>query len=431
MASLSKVYSADDWEIQVYVPESGSFVLDFSKLDGTDVLGFTEGSLQAIDAQIANLTISEGSAITQGMFSTISPTTMQAQLIIENFVFTEANKFFIGTECAVYLTNATPSSLVYFGGGTYSGLRTNKTLFFEGFIDSFNVDVVPGSNFANISLTGISKSSRDLNTLIGVEKDTTTPKWQLIANATPATISWDGSQLDNYNFGVTDFEEKTFGDFAADLLMCESGLASDEIAVVYDAQATEESTNFFSINPNQNQQLSLTIDKSQVQTPTVDFDDDNIAGIALDWSGSGSPTGVAFTLYSDTAVTYNYGETNTPGAFVYTATPDVKNLTQLQAVADRMLNFRKLFAPIEITNETARTYQNLEFKEQTVYITSPEAVGFSFWLQPSNLARVTDTITVTNTELGLYATVIVTGRTINVTPDNWTTTYQLWKGFTS
>ena len=229
MADLSKTYNSSDWKLYVYVPEEGAFTLDFSQLDGPDVLGITGGSLQPIDAQIANITLTEGSQISEGLFSTISPATLNAELVIENFTASDANKFFVGAECSLFLTNPTPTYTYPVGGYTF--FRDNLTMFFYGFIDSFMVNFEPGSNFASISISALSNASRDLNTLIGVEKNTTTPKNTLIANTGVGT--WTGADLDNYNFGVTDFEEKSLGDFLADLVLCESALAADKMQDVY------------------------------------------------------------------------------------------------------------------------------------------------------------------------------------------------------
>jgi hypothetical protein len=429
MATATRIYKAEDWKIYVYVPESGAFTLDFSRLNGADVLGTTGGGLQPIEAQIANISLTEGSEITQGLFSTIEPARMNAELIIENFTASDANKFYVGSECSLFLVNPTPTTSYTVGAYTFS--RTNETMFFYGFIESFNVDVMPGSNYATISISALSNSSRDLNTLIGVDQDVVTPKNTLIANT--GIGNWSGTSLNNYNFGVSGFKEKSLAEFLGDLVLCESALAADKMQNVFSGSGQFMGGTTYKLIPNQNNIIELT-NSTIVGTPTVNFYDSDLSELNLDWSGSNAPTGVALTLESNPDITYNIGESNSPGAFIYSANPNVKNLVQLKAVANKMLNFNKAFSPVSITTETARTFQDITFDSQDLsfFFLFPTIITETFWLKPINLANVLDTITVTNTELGyVNLPMIVTGRTIEITPDNWTTTYNLWKGFTN
>jgi hypothetical protein len=428
MADLAKTYSSADWSIWTYVPEPDSFVLDFSQLDGPDTLGFSEGSLQRIDAEIASISLSEGAEITEGLFHTIAPARLSAELVIENFTATDANKFLVGSQVALYLTNSTPTAYGTLGG--YTLYRSNLTNFFQGEIDSFSVQLEPGSNFATIMISGISNNSKSLNTLIGVEKNTTSPRAELITAAN-TSLFWS-TDVDQYNFGVTEFEEKTLGDFLNDFVTTEVALVADQVV--------DSGTGFYNVigtavtfYPYTEQVMKIT-GETEVGSPSVEFDDSNVSSIGLDWSGAGSPTGVALSLYSNSEITYNFGNSNSVGAFVYSGTADVKDLTQLQAVGNSMLNFNKAFSPVTIVTETARTYQSLIFKETTRDIDTPISyfAGVTMWLKPVELAEVLQTVSITNTELGYTdLPMIVTGRTIEITPDNWITTYNLWKGFTN
>jgi hypothetical protein len=76
MAVRTQTYETTDWQIWTYVPVAGSFVLDFSKLNGSDTLGATEGSIQVQDVEITSLTINEGSPVSQGIFTEITPASM-------------------------------------------------------------------------------------------------------------------------------------------------------------------------------------------------------------------------------------------------------------------------------------------------------------------------------------------------------------------
>lgn len=429
MADRTRIYKSTDWSLSTYVPEPGSFVLNFSQLNGPDVLGTTGGTLGAIQAEIASISLTEGAEISEGLFHTISPAMMNAELIIENFTAADSNRFVIGTECALGLTNATNTSTF-----SYFGLNVkaeNYTNFFQGFIESFSVQLDPGTNFATISISAISKISKDLNTLIGVEKNTISRKGELIKAANP-NLLWDYDN-DFWSFGVTEFEEKSLGDFLTDFVLCENALARDSCLINNTGGIGNDSGTYVLI-PFFQQFLDIT-SENETQTPVIDFDETNLSMISMDWSGADSPTGVALSLYSNSEITYNFGEPNSPGAFVYSATPDVKNLEQMQYIGNSMLDFRKEFAPITISTETARTYQDLVFKlSEPIFFGLPgvPTLETSFYLKPKYLAEVLETISVTNTQLGYTdLPMIVTGRTIEITPDNWTTTYNLWKGFTN
>jgi hypothetical protein len=429
MADRTRIYKSTDWLISTYAPEEGSFVLNFSQLNGVDILGTTGGTLNAVEAKIASISLTEGAEISEGLFHTITPAMMNAEFVIENFTAADANKFVIGTQCALGLKNATSTSTF-----TYFGLDVkaeNYTNFFEGFIESFSVQLDPGTNFATITMSAISKISKDLNTLIGVEKNTTSRKGELI-KAANQDLLWDYDN-DFWSFGVTEFEEKSLGDFLSDFVLCENALSRDS-CLVYSSGGIAFDSGTFILVPIFQQFLNIT-SENETQTPIIEFDENNLSMIGMDWSGAGSPTGVALSLYSDSAITYNYGEPNSPGAFVFSATPDVKNLEQMQYVGNSMLDFRKEFAPITISTETARTYQDLIFKlSEPIYFALPgvPTLETSFHLKPKYLAEVLETVSVTNTQLGYNdLPMIVTGRTIEITPDNWTTTYNLWKGFTN
>ena len=63
MTTYSRTYKTTDWKVWIYTPVSGKFRLDFSALDGSDVLSSTEGSLQEVALPIEQITITEGSPL--------------------------------------------------------------------------------------------------------------------------------------------------------------------------------------------------------------------------------------------------------------------------------------------------------------------------------------------------------------------------------
>jgi len=431
MTEGTKVYKASDWSIWTYLPEPYGFILDFDLLD-YGWLGSSGGSLQPVESGISSITLQEGGQISQGLFSEIQPATLTAELIIENFTVLDGNKFLVGSEIALYLENATPASPYERPGSPpWKIYRGNQSLFFEGHIESFNVQLEPGSDFATISISAISKSSKDLNTLVGVEKDTVTPKNTLIANT--GVGQWSAPTFDDYNFGVTSFEEKSLGDFLGDLLLCEVGLTADTINSDFPLLANQVSTYDWEVSQVKKQWMFFKDSKMSIEEPDVKvyYEDKDISNITLDWSGAGSPTGVALSKYSNSELTYNFGRDNTPGAFVFSGTVDVKDLSQMIAIGKKLLDFSKKFTPVTITTETARTNQEVEYRGESIYM--PETYSdVGFYFAPKKMAQLLEIVSISNERLGISdQRMFVTGRTIEITPDNWMTTYNLWKGFTN
>lgn len=432
MPEGTKIYKASDWSIWTYVPEPYSFILDFDLLN-YEWLGSSGGSLQPVEAGISNIILQEGSTINQGLFSEITPATLTAELIIENFTVLDGDKFLVGSEIALYLENATPEEPyipIIISPTTYV-YRDTKTLFFEGHIDSFNVELEPGSDFATIAISAVSKSSNDLNTLIGVEKDTVTPKNTLIANTRVG--QWSAPTFDDYNFGVTEFEEKSLGDFLGDLLLCQAGLTGDTINDDFPLDVNQTGSHIYEVKPVRKQWMFLKDSTMSIEEPDVKvyYEDADISSVTLDWSGAGSPTGVALQNYSDSTETYNFGNANTPGAFVFSGTVDVKDLAQMTVIGKKLLNFNKKFTPVQIVTETVRTFQEVEFKYQPINMTEI-TYDVPFYFVPNKLAKLLDIVSISNERLGISdQRMFVTGRTIEITPDNWMTTYNLWKGFTN
>jgi hypothetical protein len=92
----------------------------------------------------------------------------------------------------------------------------------------------------------------------------------------------------------------------------------------------------------------------------------------------------------------------------------------MAAVGQKMLSMNKAFRPVEVATETARTYQEITFDDR-----------YGVFYYPTNLAQVGDTVAIDLPNQGFSnVPMLVTGRIMEITPDTWTTTYNLWKGFT-
>jgi hypothetical protein len=400
MATTTRTYNASDWSIWTYVPEPGSFVLDFSQLNGSDVLGTTGGSMEVNPAEIASISLNSGSSIDQGIFLPITPMTMQASLSIKNFTADDANKFYVGTDIWLTLDNESGYSEPNFG---------LTTPFFIGRIRDFAVDVIPGEDFATINLSCTSDLEDDLNTLVPITTLTDFSKTlQVVNNASEAgirlsPINFQSSAYSIYNFATERREVKSYGDWLQDIYTCDMTMGFDSVTPFSEIWL-----------------WGANAALSTVGTPVKTFGDEDISNVGFGWSGAGSPTGVNLTNYFDSEIVYQFGGSSNSQNFTYNATIDVKDISEMSAVGQKMLSMNKAFRPVEVSTETARTYQEITFDDR-----------YGVFYYPTNLAQVGDTVAIDLPNQGFSnVPMLVTGRTMEITPDNWTTTYNLWKGFT-
>jgi hypothetical protein len=374
--------------------------LDFSQLNGPDVLGTTGGSIQIVDADIASVSLTSGSEVDQGIFLPITPMIMQASLSIKNFTATDANKFYVGTDLWLTLDNESGYSDPNFG---------LTTPFFIGRIRDFSVDVMPGQDFATINLSCSSDLEDDLNTLVPVFTSTTLSKTLWVINYAAeagirlSPINFQSSAYSVYNFATSRREVKSYGDWLQDIYTCDMTMGFD------------------SVTPEFGWLWGANAALSTVGTPVKTFGDEDISDVVFGWSGAGSPTGVNLTNYFDNELVYQFGGSSNSENFTYSATIDVKDITQMGAVGQKMLLMNKAFRPVEVATETARTYQEITFDDR-----------YGVFYYPTNLAQVGDTVAIDLPDQGFSnVPMLVTGRIMEITPDTWTTTYNLWKGFTN
>jgi hypothetical protein len=326
---------------------------------------------------------------------------MQASLSIKNFTATDANKFYVGTDIWLTLDNESGYSDPDFD---------LTTPFFIGRIRDFNVDVRPGEDFATINLSCSSDLEDDLNTLVPVTTSTTLSKTlQVINYAADAgirlsPINFQSSAYSIYNFATTRTEVKSYGDWLQDIYTC-------DMTMGYDSVTPEIGPWLWGAN------AAL----STVGTPVKTFGDEDVSDVVFGWSGVGAPTGVNLTNYFNSDLVYQFGGSSNSQNFTYSATIDVKDINEMSAVGQKMLSMNKAFRPIEVATETARTYQQITFDDR-----------YGVFYYPTNLAQVGDTVAIDLPDQGFSKVpMLVTGRIMEITPDTWTTTYNLWKGFTN
>lgn len=412
----SRTYKSEDWQLWTYQPQAGSFVLDFSQLNGPDVLGNGSDGLAVSQYGVAGVSITSGDGMDSGVVHTISPTTAFITVNVKDFTADVMNDFYVGTAVFLAVTNPT-------------GYFNDYTWMFYGTIESANVSVLPGADFSTITIEARAFSSNQLNADVGLTKDETTDKSTLIENA--ALTVDTGIQLETsaYNFKGTARESKSLGEWLTDLALCDVMQMRDYAYLYFVEQVNIGLPSTWRLYWAYDIRMAIT---KATGTSAGTLDATTISDIVLDWSGAGSPTGVTLTNYTDSAIVYQYGSTESgAGSSVsYSATVDVKNLTQMTAIGQQLLAMTKAFRPIQVTTKTATNNQTLDFKTINVPGSIDATVAVNAY--PENFYQIGDTITIDLPEFGIdEQDMIVIGRNIEVTPDDWKTSYTLWKGFTS
>lgn len=409
----SKVYSPTDWRISTYTPEAGSFVLDFSQLNSSDVLGTGPVTLTTVPYKVTSITINEGGTPDNGIFLPLSPSNLSVEFLVQNFTLSVMNNFLVGTP--ILVTCKFP---------TDAALQTNQAQMFSGIIESASVDIEPSSDFATISIQASANSKNALNAQLGITRNETDLKGDLIQ--TQANLQFISVNCESglYNFKGTSREVRTLGDWLQDLATCDLMQFTDYPRAYRNDLV---SPGVYSLRYNLWPDLRV---KKNTSTSSGTLNGNDISAVELDWSGAGAPTGVTLTNSIDSNIVSQYGSTQADGggSFAYSATVDLKDITQMTAVGQEMLKMVKKFHPVSITVPIATNYQTVNYRAT---ITTGDATLTSY-IYPENLYFLGETITVDLPDNGINSqNMIITGRTMNITPDNWTATYNLWKGFTN
>lgn len=409
MANKSRTYKSSDWSIWTYKPESDSFILDFSTLNSTAVLGTTGGGLAQGDGTVTSFTLAEGAPLDYSIVPTYNPTTLSISLRKQFFTVTDMLAYQVGADIVLTLKNeeVVPGSIYGF-----------NTPFFFGKIRQVYVDVTSDSDFATLTIEASRKFQDDLNVLLTVSKVTGDAKTGAIGAAAAAQGCFEMSPQvsQNYTWASTTTETKPYGDYIADFNVCEMLIPRDfSFPQTYVDSAGVRTWTFYPY-------LSL-VDSTNLNTPALTLTDSDLATIEFGWSGYEAPTAVTLTNYTTPATVYQSGtnaQNSSGSAGFYAATVDVRNITEMTTIGQRALTMNKSFRPVTVSEEYARTYQNITFTDSS-----------STWMLPANLLRVGDELRVNSTTFGSDTVNKVIGRIIDVTPDNWMVTYNLWKGFTN
>jgi hypothetical protein len=146
-----------------------------------------------------------------------------------------------------------------------------------------------------------------------------------------------------------------------------------------------------------------------------------ISNMAVTQDGANVPT--AFNM-TNSAATYSYGSitaSTLSNPTIYSGQLDVPTLF-LPTIASKILQYTQNIQPTEITVRTAQTFQTIVFDNARTLFGTDYFFPKYYWRNGQEVKTIP-------TYLGgntYYHQVVGTSHTI--TPDDWQTTYQLWKG---
>jgi hypothetical protein len=409
MATKSRTYLPTDWQLWVYTPVAGKFRLDFSALNGADVLGGATdlGSFQVFPLRIGSIQLDDGQRPDQSVFSQFAPGTMALSAQLLAWSDTTVKELYNGKKVYLTLKNEATNSHPTFG---------KNTVFFSGFIDSLNIDVDPINKITNLTVTAVDILGGALNVPVSIARTTTIEKYGTLTTAldslrgtyfdTECTFSLFDSTGAFYETNAT--AVNTMGTWLADYV------ASGVILITTKDQNRLSGTTV----AYQRTISGLTIaanSKTGVEIP-----ESITSGIVISQDGANVPT--AFDL-SNSAANYNFGTTSASilsNPTIYSTTLDMPT-SQLPNVANKILQYTNAIQPTQVTVRTAQSFQPIVF-------TNVMTIGDPEYFYPQYLWFNGQEVKTMPTYTGGTYYHMVVGTSHTITPDDWQTTYQLWKG---
>jgi hypothetical protein len=404
MATKSRTYLPTDWQVWVYTPVAGKFRLDFSALDGADVLGGSTdtGSIQPLALRINSIQIDDGQQPDQAVFSSFTPGTMSLSAQLLSWDSNIVKELYNGKQIFLTLKNEATNSHPTFG---------KNTIFFIGQIDNLDINIDPINHVTNLNIMATDVLSASMNTVFAYTKSNSGKDIDLAAAFTAAKTA---GQINTYSFlglsGMGSTYEATgtitrsFGELVSDFISSDVALVKTYIFQNWLGSAYELGRN-----------LSMTTIATTGTTGET-IPESLTAQMSVGQDGANVPT--AFNI-SNSAAIYSYGTTTANTASnpqVYTATIDVPTVF-LPTIANKISSYTQKIQPTQVTVRTAQSFQTIIFDNNEGDYIWPQY----YW---RNGQEVKTMPTYTG---GTYYHQIV-GTTHSIDVDGWTTTYQLWKG---
>ena len=409
MATTSRTYKPTDWQLWTYTPVAGKFRLDFSTLGGSDVLGGATdtGSIQLLPLTISSIQLDDGVAPDQSIFFTFSPGTMSLSAQLVDWDATTVRELYNGKTVYLTLKNEAAGSHPTFG---------NATAFFIGQINDLQINVDPINLVTNLTISAVDITAPMLNVPVTITKSTSVPKSGVL------TTALDGLRGTFVDSAITyllfdslstvsennNTETRAVGDWLTDYITAGAIFISSRYL-------TQNGSGVLS---NSRVINGISIVANAGTGPTIP--EDIITNMVFGQDGANVPT--SFDL-QNLAANYSFGTASASllsNQTIYSATLDVPT-THFPNLANLILQYTQKIQPVEITVRTARTYQPIVFTNTVDYGTADYIYPENYWVNGKQV-KTSSTFT------GATYNHTIVGTSHTITPDDWQTTYQLWKG---
>ena len=410
MATTSRTYLASDWQVWTYEPVAGKFRLDFSALNGSDVLGAVGdvGGMAVLDLDIAEINIQDGERPTQSVFGIVSPGTCDILASTTGWDKALVQELYPGKSLAITLKNQASIDIDVFG---------RNSVYFLGVISGSTFSVDPINRVTTFTIQGLDVLGMALNQSFPVDKSTTTTKSSSLNAGLLANSNLFDSHLEiitngdlTVNYEVTATETRSLGEWLEDWVQTLLG-----IPATYYAYQLGNLKRVIALNPLQTQPTS----GAQI-TGSV------ISQLSMETDGADVPT--SFNL-SNSTLSYSFGTSEANILSLptqYTAQLDVNGAGQLSQISDRIRTYIPRLSPTEITVTTASTYQPIVFDTTQAQSGGQYYYPNNWWANGTDVNIYLDYLATGGVTPNYYTKIV--GQSHNITPDLWQTTYQLLKG---
>jgi hypothetical protein len=420
MATSTRTYKNTDWNIWVYTPVPGKFRLDFSLLNGSDVLSATdEGGLEIANLEIISINISESTSLRQGTLQSIEPGQAIISARIENFQKNDLIEYYSGKQIAITLKNEITDPALALAVYGYN------TPYFFGKINDVSMTMEPFSNYAIVEITAQENLVSILNTPMILAKYNF-----------PLAIEILSTDLANYNlnneygeilfrtevgqtyYGTLEDVEGSVGEFLQEYL--EMDVLGAYFLWRWDGTNWKRLL-YFNYFPSRNYLIS---------TPAFGLSrqiaEKNIYRLGFGIDGLDKPTSMIIRQSDGNGVyTFSASAASTLSPLtVLDVTLDIKDFTSASLINNMRTNYDTELNVIEVSVLNAYENQDITFDNKD------DSANAGRILRPITNADSGWRLTLDLSNYGYSATenFYVMGKNHEITQDSWVTTYRLMKG---
>jgi hypothetical protein len=419
MATSNRIYKSTDWQLWIYEPVAGKFRLDFSLIDGPDVLeASNEGGMEIADIKIISIDISEGSSVSNGTITSFNPAQANISFSLENFTKTQLTEYYSGKQIVItvknQVTNPALSNAVY-------GFNTP---YFYGKVNTVSLSVDSITNLAVVNLAAEENLGELLNLPLSITKNTTDFATDLVLTKIDEIsqkhpdeeygifVSGSGQT----HFGTTGLVTKNIGEWIQDML-------DQEAACLYPVWVASGSNYFrrayFLGFPNK---LSGS---PFAKTRTLDLN--SIYEMNFDLDGNGKPTSMIIRTESGSVFNFGSGDYSTLSENVsLDVSVDILNYAEAEELNRLRQSYKTELNVINIA--VLNAYNNQEITFDNLDLISGSSTGLL--TRPETNLECGYKLILDLSEYGYSSTesFFVLSKEHNITPDSWVTTYNLVKG---